>query len=105
MKSRTGRGGLATLLAGFSLTLGNPKTIIFYLALLPTVIDLDTVTPERFAVLAALTLMVLYAVCVPYIGLAARARVFLSNPRRVRLLNRGAATAMAAAAAYIVIRE
>lgn len=105
MRKRSERGTLATLAGGFSLTLGNPKTIIFYLALLPTVIDLDTVTPGRYAVLIVLTVPVLYAVCFPYVAAAARARVFLSDPARVRLLNRGAASAMAAAAAYIVIRE
>lgn len=105
MKARTERGPLSTLVAGFSLTLGNPKTIIFYLALLPTVVDLHSVTPERYAVLIVLTVIVLYSVCIPYIALAARARRFLSNPRRVRLLNRGAAAAMASAAAYIVVRE
>ena len=32
---------LRTFISGFALTLGNPKTIAFYLALLPTVIPLD----------------------------------------------------------------
>jgi len=105
LRRRTDRGWPATLVAGFSLTLGNPKTIIFYLALLPTVVELDTVTPQRYVVLTVLTVLVLYAVCLPYIGLAARARTFLSDPGRVRLLNRGAATAMAAAAVYIVARD
>jgi threonine/homoserine/homoserine lactone efflux protein len=105
MRARSERGPLATLLAGLSLTLGNPKTIIFYLALLPTVIDLHTITPERYAVLAVLTILILYAVCIPYIALTAQARAFLANPRQVRLLNRGAAVAMASAAAFIAIRE
>src|ERR1700709_930083 len=30
-----------TFVSGFALTLGNPKTIVFYLALLPTVVPLD----------------------------------------------------------------
>ena len=102
---RNGRSGIATLVAGLSLTLGNPKTIIFYLALLPTVVDLRTVTLQSYSVLAVLTVLVLYAVCIPYITLASSARRFLVNPRALKWLGRGAASAMAGAAAVIVMRE
>lgn len=91
--------------AGYSVTLGNPKTIIFYMALLPTVVDLQTVTIDRYIGLVLATIVVLYLVVTPYIALAARARTFLRNPRAVRILNRSAATAMLGAAAFIVARE
>jgi len=94
-----------SLLAGYTVTLSNPKTIVFYMALLPTVIDIEAVAPENFAVLALLAVLVLYAVVLPYIILASRARVFLSNPRALKVLNRSAAAAMAGAAAFIVARH
>lgn len=97
--------GPALLLGGFALTLGNPKVIVFYLALLPTVIDLRHVGAMDFAVLVVLTLLVLSAVLLPYIALAARARLFLTDPKRLKLLNRGAATAIAGAATFILVRE
>lgn len=100
-----GNGLLASFVSGFSITMGNPKTIIFYMALLPTVIDLSSITFERYAVLCALTVLVLYAVIIPYILLASRARQFLRNPQALKVLNRGAATAMAGAAAFIVIKQ
>ncbi|WP_339647060.1 LysE family translocator [uncultured Pelagibacterium sp.] len=99
-----GNGALASMLGGYSVTLGNPKTIIFYMALLPTVVDLGAVTPERFAGLMVTTIVVLYLVVVPYVALAAKARDFLRNPRALKALNRGAAGAMAGAAAYIVLK-
>lgn len=105
MKAEQGTGFWSCLLSGYSVTLGNPKTIIFYVALLPTVIDLHTVTPERYVVLVALSVLILFGVVVPYIALASRARAFLRNPRALRYLNRGAATAMLGAAAFIVARE
>lgn len=105
VKAKGEKNGVATLLGGLSLTLGNPKTIIFYMALLPTVVDLQSVTLDRYLLLAALTIAVLYTVCIPYIGLASRARTFLSNPRALGWLGRGAASAMASAALFVVVRE
>lgn len=100
-----GKGFWPSFAAGYSVTLGNPKTIIFYMALLPTVVDLNSVTVERFAGLVIATIVVLYAVVIPYIALAARARTFLRNPRAIRIMNRTAATAMVGAATFIVTRE
>ena len=41
VEARKGKGGLfASFLAGLTVTLGNPKTMIFYLALTPTLVDL-----------------------------------------------------------------
>ena len=105
VEARKGGGAWSSVLSGFSVTLGNPKTIIFYMALLPTVVRLDAVTPEHFAGLAAVTIVVLYLVVLPYIALAAKARDFLRNPRALKALNRGAAGAMAGAAAYIVLKQ
>ncbi|WP_196257687.1 LysE family translocator [Pelagibacterium limicola] len=105
VEARKGNGFWASLFGGFSVTLGNPKTIIFYMALLPTVVKLNEVTFERYLWLVLATIVVLYVVVVPYIALAAKARDFLRNPRALKVLNRGAAGAMASAAAYIVIKQ
>ncbi|EJU13150.1 LysE family translocator (plasmid) [Novosphingobium resinovorum] len=42
-RAKESPSGLGSFLSGYSLTLGNPKTIVFYLALLPTVLDLGAV--------------------------------------------------------------
>jgi len=95
---------LSSFLAGFMVTLGNPKVIVFYLALLPTFLDLSTVTPVDFAVLIVLTFAVLVAVMIPYIGLAGRARHMLQSPRALKVMNRIAASFLAGAAAAIAVR-
>lgn len=105
VETRKGNGFWASLLGGYSMTLGNPKTIIFYMALLPSVIKLDTVGFDDFLWLSLITIVVLYIVVVPYIALAAKARNFLRNPRALKALNRSAAGAMAGAAAYVVIKQ
>lgn len=98
------RDGLASFFGGLALTLGNPKTIVFYLAITPVVIDLRSVGVTDFAVLALVTVLVLYVVLVPYVALASRARAALGNPQALKALNRFAALAMAAAAGWIVAR-
>jgi len=85
-------------------TLGNPKVMMFYLALTPTLVDLRALTLPDFAILAGLTVAVLLVVLVPYLALAAKARGLLSAPRALKALNRTAAGFMAGAAAVIATR-
>lgn len=98
-------GPFSSFLAGLTLTLGNPKTMVFYLALVPTLVDLRTITVADYAVLAALTIVVLLLVLVPYLALAAKARWFLATPRALKALNRTAAAFMMGAAAAIAARQ
>jgi threonine/homoserine/homoserine lactone efflux protein len=92
-------------LGALSLTLGNPKTMVFFLALLPTVVKLETLTVAGFFEIAAVISVVLPAVLGSYVYAAARARKFLQSPRAIRLVNRGGATAMAGAAVAIATRS
>jgi len=96
--------GMRTFLAGVSLTLGNPKTIVFYLALLPTVIRLDQMTALGFAELVGIVIVVLLAIGCGYAYLAASARDFFKSSTALRRLNRTAAVMMAAAAGAVAFR-
>lgn len=98
------RGQIKLFLAGLAVTLGNPKVIVFYLALLPSLIDLGRVSIAGWAVLSAVTLGVLAMVFGGYVLMAARARRLLTSPSRVRLINRTSAGIMAGAAAAIAAR-
>lgn len=97
-------GAFASFLAGLVVTLGNPKVMVFYLAITPTIIDIATVTATDFGILMVVTAMVLLLVLLPYLALAARARSLLATPRALRALNRMAAGFMAAAAGAIAFR-
>lgn len=106
IEARKGKDGFfASMLAGLTLTLGNPKTMIFYLAITPTVIDLRTVTPADYGILVAITVVVLLLVLMPYLALASQARWFLKTPRALKALNRTAAAFMFGAAAAIAARQ
>jgi len=91
-----------TFLAGFSLTMGNPKTIVFYLGILPTVIPLDRMTPLAFAELTVIVVVVLLLIGLGYAWLAARARELFSSPRALGRLNKTASVVMASAAGLVV---
>lgn len=91
-------------LSGLLVTLGNPKTMLFYVALVPTLIPLSEVGPRDYAGLVAITFSVLMAVLLPYILLASKARELLKKPKALQGLNRSAAAILAGTAAYIVAR-
>lgn len=106
VEAKTAKGGFfASFLAGLTVTLGNPKTMIFYLAITPTIVDLQTITLAEYGMLALLTIVTLLVVLVPYLALAAKARWFLRTPRALKALNRTAAAFMAGAAAAIAARQ
>ncbi|MET0917756.1 MAG: LysE family translocator [Burkholderiales bacterium] len=92
---------LRLFLASLSLTLGNPKTMVFFLALLPTVVRLEHLTLVGFLEIAALSALILPLVLGASVVAAVRARRLLQSPRAVRLVNRGSATVMAGAAVAV----
>lgn len=87
--------------AGLAITLGNPKIMVFYLALLPTIVDLDRIGTAAWIELTGVTLLVLMSVDLAWALLAVRARRFLTSRRAVKIANRTGATMMAGAAAVI----
>jgi len=91
-------------LAGLTLTLGNPKVIVFFLALLPSVVDLGALTVAGFVELAALIAVILAAVLAGYGLAAARARRLFATTRAMRRLNRGAGVVMAGVAIAVATR-
>ncbi|TFF18397.1 LysE family translocator [Jiella endophytica] len=96
------RSGARSLLAGFMVTLGNPKTIVFYLALLPSVLDLRGVGVSQYVVLSILTILVLFLVLSPYAFVAAKARGMMTRPQAIRRLNRAAGGVIGGAGALIL---
>ena len=91
-------------LAGLAVTMGNPKVMVFYLALLPSLIDLQAVTLLGWLELSLVTLSVLAVVFGSYVLLAARTRSLFTSPRAMRMVNRGTGAVMASAAVAIAAK-
>jgi threonine/homoserine/homoserine lactone efflux protein len=97
--------GVRLLAGGIALTLGNPKTMLFYLAILPSVVPLGALTPAGFAEIAAIVTVVYTAVLTTYVLLAGRLRNLFAKPHAVRAVNRGAGLVMAGAAVAVAARQ
>ena len=98
------RSGWQAFLGGLALTLSNPKAILFFLALLPTVVDLASMNILSFLEISAVICVLLPVILGSYAFLAARARELFTTQRAVRRLNRSSGLAMAGAAVVIATR-
>lgn len=92
-------------LTGMAVTLGNPKIMMFYLALLPTIIDLASVTVAGWLELTLTMAIVLVCIDLSWALVATQARKLLKSPRAMKIANRLSATTMAGAAAAIAARS
>ena len=99
------RSAMKMFLSGMAVTLGNPKIMVFYLALLPTLIDLGNVSLSDWATISITLVAVLAAIDLSYVVLAAGARNLMRSPRAVRIANRASATVMGGAAVAIALRD
>ena len=94
-----GRGFLAYL----GLTLGNPKAIVFFVALLPLAVNPRLLTAAGYLQLILATLIVIPAITLTYAAAAARLRSFFASRSARRRINKGAGAVMAGAGALIMV--
>lgn len=92
------------LMSSFLLTMGNPKPIMFFLSIMPLVVDVQSITLGTFALLAVVNILVIVPVMLAYSLLAARARRLFRSPGAVRAVNRTTAGVMAGTALVMATR-
>jgi threonine/homoserine/homoserine lactone efflux protein len=97
--------GIRLFLGGLALTMGNPKTMLFYLALLPTLVDLSHVSAGGFVEIALAVAAIYSLVLTGYVLLAARARRAFRSSRAMKIVNRLTGGVMAGAAVAVVARR
>jgi threonine/homoserine/homoserine lactone efflux protein len=78
--------------------------MVFYLALLPAILDLDHVTIAGWAELTLTMFVVLAVVDLAYVALASKARAFIRSVRAMRVANRTSAVAMGGAVVMMATR-
>lgn len=83
-----------SLLGGFMVTIGNPKTIAFYAGLLPTFIDLEKLSAGDAVLMGLIVILTVGLIPAAYAVAAAGSRRFFQSPARMRLMNRTAGTMM-----------
>ena len=103
-KSAGKRDAVGAFLGGFAVTMANPKTIVFYMALLPTVVDIKNAGIADTGILVILTVLVLFVTILPYAALASKTREAFKRPATLKALNRTAAGALGATATWILAK-
>lgn len=100
----TARSPWRMFAAGLAVTFGNPKIMMFYVALVPGFLDLAHIGVTAWAELAVTAVTVLVMVDAAWVLAATHARRLLTGPRARRIANRCSAGLMAGAATAIAAR-
>lgn len=101
---RAGRGMTKDVGLGLLVTLGNPKPILFYSALLPTFLDMTRIHLGDFLALAAIVVVISYVVYGGYILLAERSRRMLSSHSASKLFKRATGTLLIGSGIAVAVR-
>jgi threonine/homoserine/homoserine lactone efflux protein len=88
--------------AGLLLMFGHVQAILFYAALLPGFVDMETLAPADLGLVVLLLVVIIGGVNAAYALLAGRARRLFADVRAQRALHRVAGTLMFVAAVLVV---
>lgn len=88
---------------GAVLTASNPQALLFYIAVLPSVLGSERVAAEQYLLLCLALVAVMAATATGYIGLATRLRFALSQSRR-RIADRVGAVLLGFVSAIVAAR-
>jgi threonine/homoserine/homoserine lactone efflux protein len=95
---------VASFTQGFLISASNPKVILFYIAFLPSFMDVTVLSQTDIVLASALTFVALLSgLSLIAVG-AAQARRYLRSARAVKYLNRSAGSIMISAGVYIGLR-
>ncbi|BCS88399.1 LysE family translocator [Pseudodesulfovibrio sediminis] len=98
--ARAGR----SYLAGFCVTLGNPKAIAFYCGFLPGFVDMSALTGTDILLVISIIVPIIVSVPIGYAWLAARGRNAVRSTRMWKVLNRTAGSIMIGAGAAVATK-
>ncbi len=90
--------------AGLMVSIGNPKNMLFYMTLLPSVVRFGRFDFGNWAKLCLIAFAILAVVDTTWTLAASRARVLIRSRRSMRIANRTGASMMAGAAVVIATR-
>ena len=95
---------VASFIQGFMISASNPKVILFYVAFLPTFMDLTVLSSPDIVLASLLTFVaLLLGLTIVSVG-ASQARRFMKSERSMKRLNRTAGGIMASAGAFLALK-
>ena len=100
----TASRGWRAFFGSLSLTLGNPKVMVFFLSIMPLVVDAPTLSASALAELAAVSAVVMSSTLAAYVFAVNRARALLRSRRAMRFVHRVAGGAIAGVAVAVARR-
>jgi threonine/homoserine/homoserine lactone efflux protein len=103
-KSPAIAGSMLSFFQGLLISISNPKVILFYIAFLPTFMDLSGMGVSDVALAALLVSVALMIGLISIAAFAAKARQFFTSELSVKRLNKGAGSIMVAAGLYLASR-
>ena len=96
---------LSSFVQGFFISASNPKVILFYIAFLPTFVDLTVLKIQDVALVETLAAIALIMGLMLIAYGAARAAQLLKTPVAQRRLNKGAGSIMFLAGTYLAVSK
>jgi len=94
-----------SFLQGFLISASNPKVILFYIAFLPTFMDITALSHADIALASVLTVIALMIGLMTIAAFAASARRWFQSERAVKNLNRSAGSIMVSAGLFLASRN
>ncbi|MGB0781943.1 MAG: LysE family translocator [Marinomonas sp.] len=106
LESESGsKGEIASFIQGFMISASNPKVILFYVAFLPTFMDLTILSGADIVLASFLAFIALFlGLTIISIG-ASQARRLMKSERSMKSLNKTAGGIMASAGAFLALKS
>jgi len=105
LKAVVSKSKLSSFIQGFLISASNPKVILFYIAFLPTFVDLTRLDRNEIIAIALITLAALMLALMFIAYSASSARKYFKSASAMKKLNRTAGSLMVGAAGYLVMRS
>lgn len=102
---QTSKTEVASFIQGFMISASNPKVILFYVAFLPTFMDLTVLNGSDIVLASLLAFTALLLGLMLIAAGASQARRFMKSERSMRSLNRTAGGIMASAGAFLALKS
>lgn len=92
-------------LSGLTITLGNPKAIVFYLSLLPTFLNIKTLTSMDIIIIFVVALSILATILTSYSLTANHVRLLFQDDNKIKYVKRAAGSIMISTGIIIFVKK